>query len=99
MLNLGNFEGRSCEPEYARELRDIAAASPYSAVLNGRFKGGYITRHYGDPANGIQAVQLELAQRAYMDEATLDFDADLADRLRDTLRALLGAYTRAAAVQ
>ena len=99
VLNLGNFDGRSCDPEYARELRDIAAASPYSAVLNGRFKGGYITRHYGDPAKGVQAVQLELAQRAYMDETTLDFDADLANRLRDTLRALLGAYTRAAAVQ
>jgi N-formylglutamate deformylase len=67
--------------------------------LNGRFKGGYITRHYGDPANRVQAVQLELAQRAYMDEATLDIDAVLADRLRDTLRGLLGAFTRTVAVQ
>jgi N-formylglutamate deformylase len=99
VLNLGNFDGRSCDAAVAGELYRLAAASPYSAVLNGRFKGGYITRHYGDPANRVQAVQLELAQRAYMDEATLDIDAVLADRLRDTLRGLLGAFTRTAAVQ
>jgi N-formylglutamate amidohydrolase len=99
VLNLGDFDGRSCSPQIARELHRIAAASPYASVLNGRFKGGYITRHYGDPADGIHAVQLELAQRAYMDEAMLDYDAVLADSLRDTLRALLSAYTRVAAVQ
>lgn len=99
VLNLGNFDHRSCDAAIAGELHRLASASPYSAVLNGRFKGGYITRHYGDPANGIQAVQLELAQRAYMDEATLDIDAGLADRLRDTLRGLLGAYIRAVTVQ
>ena len=98
MLNLGNFDGSSCDAAVAGELYRLATASPYSAVLNGRFKGGYITRHYGDPANRLQAVQLELAQRAYMDEATLDIDAIHADRLRDTLRRLLGAYTRTAAV-
>jgi N-formylglutamate deformylase len=99
VLNLGDFDGRSCDAAVAGELDRLAAASPYSAVLNGRFKGGYITRHYGDPANRVQAVQLELAQRAYMDEATLDFDPVRADRLRDTLRGLLGAYTRIGTVQ
>ena len=44
------------------------AAAGYDFVANGRFKGGYITRHYGDPANGIDAVQLEISQRIYMDE-------------------------------
>jgi N-formylglutamate deformylase len=67
--------------------------------LNGRFRGGYITRHYGDPANGVQAVQLELAQRAYMDEATRQVDSALAERLQDTLAALLEAYRRCLAVQ
>jgi N-formylglutamate amidohydrolase len=99
VLNIGNFDGRSCDAAVANELYRLATASPYSAVLNGRFKGGYITRHYGDPANGVQAVQLELAQRAYMDEATLEFGAVPADRLRDTLRMLLSAYVHVAGVQ
>jgi N-formylglutamate deformylase len=99
VLNLGNFDGRSCDTRVARELQQIAAASPYASVLNGRFKGGYITRQYGNPAGGVQAVQLELAQRAYMNEATRQFDAGRAERLRDTLRALLHAYVRAAGVQ
>lgn len=99
VLNLGNFDGRSCDAAVADELYRCASASPYSAILNGRFKGGHITRHYGNPGNGVQAVQLELAQRAYMDEATLDFDAGLADRLRGTLGALLEVFTRTAAVQ
>ncbi len=99
VLNLGNFNGRSCSPHIARELNRVATASPYASVLNGRFKGGYITRHYGDPANGVQAVQLELAQRAYMDEDTQGFDAVRAEHLRDTLRALLSTYTGVAGVQ
>lgn len=99
VLNLGNFDGRSCEFNIARELQAIAKASPYESVLNGRFKGGYITRHYGDPGNGVQAMQLELAQRAYMDEATRAYDYALADRLRETLRALLVAFVRTGAIQ
>ena len=98
-LNLGTFDGRSCDAAVTAELERLAAESPYTAVLNGRFKGGYITRHYGDPSNGIQAVQLELAQRAYMDEATRELDSILARRLRGTLRALLDGYIRAAGVQ
>lgn len=99
VLNLGNFDGRSCDPETGRELFEIASASRYESVLNGRFKGGYITRHYGDPANGVQAMQLELAQRAYMNEATLEYDSARAARLRDTLRALLLAFARIRSVQ
>lgn len=99
VLNLGNFDDRSCDPGLAQEIRDMASASPYESVLNGRFKGGYITRHYGDPADGVQAMQLELAQRAYMDEATLDFDPVRADRLRETLGVLLGAFGRGRAIQ
>jgi N-formylglutamate deformylase len=98
-LNLGTFDGSSCDAAIAGELYRLASASPYSAVLNGRFKGGYITRHYGDPASGFQAVQLELAQRAYMREATLEFDPARANRFRDTLRVLLTAYMHATAVQ
>ena len=99
VLNLGNFDDRSCDPRIARALHGIAASSPYESVLNGRFKGGYITRHYGGPDNGVQAMQLELAQRAYMDEVTLEFDDALADRLRQTLRALLTAFSRNSTIQ
>jgi N-formylglutamate deformylase len=69
-LNLGTVEGRSCEPS----LRTAAYAvfqrqTAYSHVLDGRFKGGHITRHFGQPGAGVHAVQLEMAWRAYMDEA------------------------------
>ena len=99
VLNLGNFDGCSCSADIALELRRIADASPYASVLNGRFKGGYITRHYGNPAAGVQAVQLELAQRAYMDEESGEYSPGLAERFRGTLRHLLETYLREAAVQ
>jgi N-formylglutamate deformylase len=69
-LNLGTADGASCAPELAQELLHIAQSAPgYTAVLNGRFKGGHITRHYGDPTRGIHAVQLEMTQCSYMQEA------------------------------
>ena len=74
----------------------IATQHDRDAVINARFKGGYITRHYGDPENGIHALQLELAQRAYMHERTLEFDHAKAVILRATLKAMLGAYEDAA---
>lgn len=99
VLNLGSFDDRSCDPRISRALLGIAEASPYESVLNGRFKGGYITRHYGDPAANAHAVQLELAQRAYMNEGNREFDNDLAATLRDTLQQLLEAFLAVAAVQ
>ncbi len=68
-LNLGTASGASCDPGLAAELARIAAASGYSWVLDGRFKGGHITRAYGRPGSGVHAVQLELSQATYMDEA------------------------------
>ncbi|MCF8467773.1 MAG: N-formylglutamate deformylase [Sneathiella sp.] len=67
-LNLGTGNGISADPLMMRRVENIASASPYSHALNGRFKGGYITRHYGDPANNIHALQMELAQADYMEE-------------------------------
>lgn len=92
VLNVGTWDGKSCGAEPAAAVFAAAEASDYSATLNGRFKGGYITRHYGDPANNTHAVQLELAQRAYMDEGTLELDRGRAAALRDTLEAMLTAY-------
>lgn len=96
-LNIGTFGGRSTLPRVEAGIAAVAEASPFSFVVNGRFQGGYITRHYGDPANGIHAVQLEIAQRAYMDEARGEFDAVKASRLRDTLRQMLESYMKCAA--
>ena len=89
VLNIGTNDGASCAPPLGQAVADIAAASPYPAVVNGRFKGGFITRHYGRPAEGVHAVQLEIAQRAYLDEATHAFDAGKAAALQQTIRAML----------
>lgn len=92
-LNLGTADGASCDPALAQRLLTIAKANPgYSAVLNGRFKGGHITRHYGQPANHVHAVQLEMTQCSYMQESMpFAYQAELASRVQPTLRALLAA--------
>lgn len=69
-FNLGSADGASCDAGLAHGLLGIAArSSRHTAVLNGRFKGGYITRHYGDPGARVHAVQLEMTQSSYMEEA------------------------------
>ena len=95
-LNIGTDDGRSCAVPVEAAVVDAARAGPYSIAVNGRFKGGYITRQYGSPDNGVHAVQLEIAQRAYMNEATTVFDAEKAGRLRETLRQMLQAFLDAA---
>lgn len=97
VLNLGTYGGRSCDAAIASAVEQVAAASPYDAVSNARFKGGYITRHYGQPDEDVHAVQLELAQRAYMNEKTLEYDREKAAGLRATLEAMLRRYMDAAA--
>jgi N-formylglutamate deformylase len=92
-LNLGTADGRSCGPGIGEGL--MKAVSGYGAVLNGRFKGGYITRRYGEPAGGVHAVQLELSEATYMDESPpFRFREDLAKRLRPQLRALVEELCR-----
>jgi len=68
-FNLGTFDGRSCSPALRTAAERVLAASGAAFVVDGRFKGGWITRHYGRPAERIEALQMELAQTAYMDEA------------------------------
>ena len=96
VLNVGTWDGRSCKASLAEAVISVAQQSNYDAVLNERFKGGYITRQYGNPDAGIHAIQLELAQRAYMHERTLVYDREKAEELRATLIAMLGAYQDAA---
>lgn len=92
-LNIGTNGGRSCPASVSERVVAVAAASPYSSVVNGRFKGGYITRHYGNPESGVHAMQLEIAQRVYLNETTTIFDARKGSRLRDTLQPMLKAFT------
>ncbi len=69
-LNLGTADGAACAPVITERLGALLAGQQrFSQVVNGRFKGGYITRHYGQPGQGVHAVQLEMCQRCYMDEA------------------------------
>ena len=96
VFNIGTWDGRSCSPALSDAVLKAAAQSEHEAVLNARFKGGYITRHYGDPEENVHALQLELAQRAYMHERTLEFDHAKAVKLRATLKAMLSAYEDAA---
>lgn len=69
-FNLGSNGGRSCAPQLTQALEAVCDANPFSRVTDGRFKGGWTTRHYGRPAEGVHAVQMELACRGYMDEPT-----------------------------
>ncbi len=91
-LNLGTAGGASCAPaRQARIEAALAAQGDFDFVVNGRFKGGYITRHYGAPAAGIDAVQLEISQRIYMDEASFAYDEAKAAHAQRAIRALLEA--------
>ncbi len=91
-LNLGTANGASCSSHLQSRLHDaLAAQDACDFVINGRFKGGYITRHYGDPAHAIDAVQLEISQRNYMDEHSFVWDEVKASSLQALIGTLLDA--------
>jgi N-formylglutamate amidohydrolase len=95
-LNIGTNGGKSCDPGLTRLLADRCAdLARFDHVVDGRFKGGYVTRHYGRPGRGYHAVQLELAQAIYMEETqTARFEPDRAAVLMSVLERLLGAVLR-----
>jgi len=97
ILNIGTWDGRSCSQTISDAVVQAATSSQYDAVLNARFKGGFITRHFGRPDKNVHAIQLEIAQRAYMDEETTDYDLEKAPHLRDSLIAMLDAFINTAA--
>ena len=96
-FNLGTNGGATCDQTLESALAQVCEKSGHSWIANGRFKGGWTTRHYGKPASGIHAVQMELAQRGYMDEpAAIDEtnwpgQLHAAPAILPTLQALIAA--------
>ena len=90
-FNLGTNSGGSCDVRLGEELLKVAGQfENYSAVLNGRFKGGFITRKYGQPETGVHAVQLELSQITYMDEQfPFAYDPEKAAAVIPCIKALI----------
>ena len=90
-FNLGTADGKSCDAGLAASLFEIANGVPnHTAALNGRFKGGYITRQYGKPADGIHAIQLEQTQSSYMEEMyPFAYDQGKAANIRPAIRQML----------
>jgi formiminoglutamase len=105
-FNLGTHSGASCAPELTARLEAVCENSGFSRVTNGRFKGGYTTRHYGRPADGVHAVQMELACRGYLREPgggvtgadwPCEYDEAVAAPLRAVLERVLAACLEFAA--
>ena len=96
-INIGTNSGESCSEAVIEAIKEVCAAqSDYSWVVNGRFKGGYITRAYGQPQQGVQAVQLELAQVNYMDETPpFAWQQDRAAQLQKVLKPMMQAFLQA----
>lgn len=90
-FNIGTDGGQTCAPAIeALVLSRCQAAQGYQTVLNGRFKGGWTTRHYGCPKDGLHAIQMELAQSAYMSEhPPWTYEPQSAERLRAHLKPVL----------
>ena len=84
-FNFGSANGESCSSELINKIATLDL-SPYSSVVNGRFKGGYITRGYGNPKENIHAVQLELSQHTYMDEPSDRYNEQKAAQVKEKLQ-------------
>jgi len=87
-FNFGTANGESCSATLIEQLEKLDY-QPYSMISNGRFKGGYITRAFGQPDKGIHAVQLELSQRTYMDEPSNRYNSDLAGQVKPKLESMV----------
>ncbi|MCB1311721.1 MAG: N-formylglutamate deformylase [Sedimentitalea sp.] len=91
-FNIGTADGTTCDARIAAAVQAVCeAAEGYSCTVNGRFKGGWTTRHYGRPETGIHAIQMELAQSTYLaaEAAPWTYDEDRAARLRTHLTEIL----------
>ncbi len=90
-LNFGSADGKSCAASLTQALAaQVEQQQQFTLAVNGRFKGGYITRNYGDPAHGIHAIQLEMCQSTYMNEShPFAYRLDLAQQVQPLLRQLV----------
>ena len=91
-FNIGTDSGRTCAPAIeAATVETVAEATGYTHVLNGRFKGGWTTRHYGKPETGVHAIQMELAQSTHLatEVPPFAYDTAKAERLRPHLKTIL----------
>jgi len=98
-FNIGTNQARTCASSIERTVIDICSkARDYDTILNGRFKGGWTTRHYGNPAENIHAIQMELAQSTYLsaEAAPWTYDTEKSARLRETLTQILTALAQLA---
>jgi formiminoglutamase len=95
-FNIGSNSGASCSPVIETAVFEVCdSAEEYSTVINGRFKGGWTTRHYGRPQHGYHAIQMELAQYRYMrEQAPWQYDEGQASRLRAILKSVLQNLAR-----
>ncbi|MDR6412360.1 N-formylglutamate deformylase [Paraburkholderia terricola] len=95
-LNIGTNGGASCDASILDAITAQLADQPYTWVANGRFKGGYITRAYGQPQRGVSAVQLEMCQSTYMNEhPPFDYRTDLAEKVQVVVQRMVGAALHA----
>lgn len=99
-LNIGTYDGASCDETLTRSVERACDGTQFSRVTNGRFRGGWTTRHYGQPACEVHALQMELACRGYLDEPDgavepsnwpPDYDSVRSGLLRETLGKVLQA--------
>lgn len=94
-LNLGSFRGASADPDLvAMSYAELNNGTGFSAVVDGRFQGGYITRNYGQPHEGVHALQLEMAQSVYMREQPPTYNPHLAEKITPVLQGLITMLTR-----
>lgn len=87
-FNFGSGDGISCAQELMQNI-ELLDLSPYTSTSNGRFKGGYITRAYGNPEQNIHAIQLELSQFTYMDEPSDHYNEQKAEQVKVKLKAIV----------
>jgi N-formylglutamate deformylase len=87
-FNFGTSAGKSCDKSLIEQVEGINF-SPYSSITNGRFKGGFITRHFGQPQQNIHALQLELSQATYMNEPKNEYNSSKADQVKPKLQDLV----------